>query len=129
VKVDVGRKILRKSNSVNQMMKVVGEEGTSINEFIDYLKGEFLDAVYLQQNAFDKTDEATQAERQQYIYDFLFEIIEQPFQFADKEQARRFFLELRQTFITWNSISFKSDEFGQKEKEIRSKIRQASFAK
>ena len=32
-----------------QMMKVVGEEGTSIDDFITYLKSEFIDAVYLQQ--------------------------------------------------------------------------------
>ncbi|MCK5083091.1 MAG: V-type ATP synthase subunit A, partial [Candidatus Omnitrophica bacterium] len=67
-RVKKGIDILKKSNSVNQMMKVVGEEGTSTNEFIDYLKGEFLDAVYLQQNAFDKTDEATSADRQKYIF-------------------------------------------------------------
>ena len=29
----------------NQMMKVVGEEGTAIDDFIVYLKGEFLDAL------------------------------------------------------------------------------------
>ena len=44
-------------------------------------KGEFIDAVYLQQNAFDKTDEATTAERQLHVYALIEEIIEQLFEF------------------------------------------------
>ncbi len=123
-KVDKGRSILKKSNSVYQMMKVVGEEGTSLSEFIDYLKGEFLDAVYLQQNAFDKVDESTTADRQKYVFDLIVEIIDQEFQFEDKESARRFFLELRQKFLNWNATKFQSPEFKSAEREIREKISQ-----
>jgi V/A-type H+-transporting ATPase subunit A len=117
-----GVAILRKSNSVNQMMKVVGEEGTSTSEFIDYLKGEFFDAVYLQQNAFDKTDEATTSERQRHVYSLIAEIIDQPFDFESKDKARRFFQEMRQSFITFNSTIFDSNEFKQSEKLIRDKM-------
>ncbi|MGN0715184.1 MAG: V-type ATP synthase subunit A, partial [Anaerovoracaceae bacterium] len=52
-RVNDARSVLRKSVEVNQMMKVVGEEGTSIEDYITYQKGELLDAVYLQQNSFD----------------------------------------------------------------------------
>ena len=121
-RVKKGIDILKKSNSVNQMMKVVGEEGTSTNEFIDYLKGEFLDAVYLQQNAFDKTDEATSADRQKYIFMLIEEIIDKPFEFQDKDNARKFFQELSQMFVTWNSIAFDLDEFKANEKQVRDKI-------
>lgn len=117
-----GVAILKKSNEVNQMMKVVGEEGTSIKEFIDYLKGDFFDAVYLQQNAFDKTDEATIADRQKYVFNLIGEIIDKEFDFDNKEAARRFFLELRQKFLTWNSTLFQSQEFKASEKEIQERI-------
>jgi V/A-type H+-transporting ATPase subunit A len=121
-RVAKGIAILHKSHSVNQMMKVVGEEGISAHEFVDYLKGEFFDAVYLQQNAFDKTDEATTADRQKYVYALVEEIIEQPFDFKNKDEARRFFQELRQVFITWNSAPFESAEFKTCEKQLRNKI-------
>ena len=117
-----GAAILKKSNSVNQMMKVVGEEGVSIPEFVDYLKGDFFDAVYLQQNAFDKTDEATPADRQKHVYKLMTEIIDQEFQFEDKDAARRFFQQLRQSFVNWNSAAFLSEDFKGKEKDIRHKI-------
>lgn len=114
--------MLQKSNNVNQMMKVVGEEGTSTDEFIDYLKGEFFDAVYLQQNAFDKTDEATPADRQKYVFDLIVEIMDFEFKFESKDKARRYFQELTQSFKTWNSIGFEDGEFKSKESELRNKL-------
>ncbi len=125
-KVQNGINILKKSKNVSQMMKVVGEEGTSTKEFVDYLKGEFLDAVYLQQNAFDKEDESTPQERQKYVFDFLDEIIRQEFSFENKDTARRFFQELRQQFLTWNSTKFQSHEFKSEEKAAREKISSVS---
>ncbi|HQP10836.1 MAG TPA: V-type ATP synthase subunit A, partial [Candidatus Omnitrophota bacterium] len=114
--------ILKKSRSVNQMMKVVGEEGTSAPEFIDYLKGEFFDAVYLQQNAFDKTDESTTADRQAYVYAIVEDVIGRSFEFQNKDEARKFFQELRQIFVTWNSAPFQSEEFKKGEQQIKDKI-------
>jgi V/A-type H+-transporting ATPase subunit A len=113
---------LRKSNSVGQMMKVVGEEGTSTAEFIDYLKGDFFDAVYLQQNAFDKHDECSTAERQKYVFDLVDEILRREMDFDSKDLARRFFQELRQKFINWNSSEFQSEDFKRVENELRDQI-------
>jgi V/A-type H+-transporting ATPase subunit A len=113
---------LRQSDRIERMMKVIGEEGTSIQEFIDYLKGEFLDAVYLQQNAFDPVDEATTAERQRYVFDIIDEIIRNPVNITEKDAARRFFLELRQMFITWHAMPFKSDDFLKQERSIKEKL-------
>ena len=120
-----GAAILKKSNSVHQMMKVVGEEGVSIQEFVDYLKGDFFDAVYLQQNAFDKTDEATAADRQKHVYRLMTEIIDREFQFENKDAARRFFQQLRQSFVNWNSAAFESEDFKRGEQDLRHKIKAA----
>ncbi|MEK6732092.1 MAG: V-type ATP synthase subunit A, partial [Candidatus Omnitrophota bacterium] len=100
-------------------MKVVGEEGTSLSDFIVYLKGEFIDDVYLQQNAFDEVDAATIEDRQKYVFHVLHEIIEAEFNFEDKNSARRFFQGLRQVFIEWNSLEWQAEDFYKKEKEIK----------
>ena len=121
-KVAKGVQILKKSDSVDRMMKVVGEEGTSIGEFIDYLKGEFFDAVYLQQNAFDKVDEATTADRQRYVFDVIEEMLDKEFKIENKDAARRVFQELRQLFVNWNFVEFGSEEFKSIEGKIREKI-------
>lgn len=113
-----GHEILRKSHDVAQMMKVIGEEGTSLADYIVFLKGEFFDFVYLQQNAFDKVDEATTAERQVYIFDFIYKILEAEFSLPDKEDALRFFQRLRQLLRGWNSCVWKSEEFKKAQEEI-----------
>ncbi|MGB2705386.1 MAG: V-type ATP synthase subunit A [Candidatus Omnitrophota bacterium] len=114
------RAILRKSNDVAQMMKVVGEEGTSLENYVDYLKGDFVDFVYLQQNAFDKVDEATTEERQKYIFNFIYNILKSEFKFENKEEALHFFHKLRQEFRGWNSAAWKTREFEKIEKDITS---------
>jgi len=86
-----GYAILRKSNEVDQMMKVIGEEGTSLKDYTEYLKGEFFDAVYLQQNAFDPVDEACSAQRQEYVFKFLVQILQADFAFDGKDSALQFF--------------------------------------
>jgi len=121
-KVQKARQILLRGNNVGQMMKVVGEEGTLMEDFILYLKAEFFDAVYLQQNAFDKVDEFTPKERQQYVFDFLIKILEKDFVFSNKDEARKEFLDLRQLFINWNSSEFEGEDFKRIEKEMSGKL-------
>ncbi len=121
-KAQKGAQILRKSDQIDQMMKVIGEEGTTLSDFVDYLKGEFFDSVYLQQNAFDKIDEATTADRQEFVFDLIIQIIDKDFTFDSKDTARKFFLDLRQKFINWNTKEFDSDEFKKIEKDILGQI-------
>ena len=113
-----GHEALRRSYEISQMMKVIGEEGTSLKDYIEYLKGEFFDFVYLQQNAFDAVDEATSKERQLYIFNFIHNILIAQFKLEDKEMALRFFQKLRQLFRTWNSSVWMSAEFSKLEEEI-----------
>lgn len=114
-----GQEILRKGNDVAQMMKVVGEEGTSLPDYIEYLKAEFFDFVYLQQNAFDPVDEATPEDRQIYVFEFIYHILDSNFTFKNKDEALHFFQQLRQVFRGWNSAQWKSEEFRNTEEEIR----------
>jgi len=85
---------LKEGNSVAQMMKVVGEEGTSLEDFVVYLKSEFLDSVYLQQNAFDPVDAQTPRDRQEYVFDKVWEVLKKRFSFTSKDEARIFFYSL-----------------------------------
>jgi V/A-type H+-transporting ATPase subunit A len=121
-----GHRILHKGFDVAQMMKVIGEEGTSISDYTDYLKAEFLDFVYLQQNAFDAVDEATPRERQGYVFDFIHRILESEFTFDDKDTALHFFQQLRQYFKGWNSTPWQSGEFEKAEKDIRALLLERS---
>ncbi|NLC51043.1 MAG: V-type ATP synthase subunit A, partial [Firmicutes bacterium] len=117
-KTEYGRSILFKGNEVGQMMKVVGEEGTSLEDYIIYLKSEFLDAVYLQQNSFDPVDQAVSPERQHHTYNIIFEVLTSKLDLANKEDARSWFNWLRQAFLDYNGAEWMSDEFKQLEQRI-----------
>ncbi|MCH3916335.1 MAG: V-type ATP synthase subunit A [Spirochaetia bacterium] len=118
-KVNYASEILHHGSEINQMMKVVGEEGTSIDDYILYQKSELLDAVYLQQNSFDPVDASVSVERQRRTFDLLFKVLCAKFQLEDKKEVRQFFNALRQNFLDWNNVEFDDPRFGQKEEEIK----------
>src|SRR5574344_743359 len=104
------------------MMKAGGQKRTHIDEFEIYLKSEFLDFVYLQQNTFDEVDAASSLERQRYCFDKVVNVLKTKFTFDSKDSARRFFQELRVAFTELNYMPFKSEKFVAQEKAIESKI-------
>ncbi len=110
--------IIQHGNEINAMMKVVGEEGTSLLDYITYLKSEMLDAVYLQQNSFDLTDANCTKARQRYVTDKLISILGSEYALDSKDDARAFFNRMRQRFINWNYTEFESDAFQKAEAEI-----------
>ena len=128
-RVEKARAILRKGNEIGQMMKVVGEEGTSLEDFTTYLKGEFLDAVYLQQNAFSDADASTPVERQKVMFDMMEKVLATEFEFPEKDATRKFMLALQQAFIDWNDKPFGSEEFESAKAELLRKIDEASDGK
>lgn len=133
-KIQIGRDILEKGDEVNQMMKVVGEEGTTLEDYIIYLKSEFLDNVYLQQDSFDNIEGRTSLQRQKYIYGLVVDILEADFDLENKAAARDFFNRLRQMFTDLNYTRMepeeerdsdeivKTEEFQEQEDEIMSYI-------
>lgn len=120
--VETARKVLFRGNEVGQMMKVVGEEGTSIDDFTIFLKADFLDYVYLQQNSFDPVDAAVSVERQKYVFSILQNILQANFNLESKNDARHFFNQLRQKFLDFNGSQWQSEAFKRLENEIVSMV-------
>ena len=125
-RVERARAILRKGSEIGQMMKVVGEEGTSLEDFTTYLKAEFLDAVYLQQNAFSESDATTPVERQRVMFGVVEKALLATYSFKDKDATRGFFMDLQQNFIDWNDKPFTSEEFATQKAALEGKIAAAT---
>jgi V/A-type H+-transporting ATPase subunit A len=112
------QELIFSGDEVKKMMDVIGEEGTSLSDFIIYLKAEFLDAVYLQQNAFDKVDAYNTIERQVHTFSKVYQILKKDIPAGDKDEARNIFFRITSTFKNWNSAPWKGDEFRRVEGEI-----------
>ena len=120
--VERARKTLRNGADIGQMMKVVGEEGTSIEDFIVYLKSEYVDAIYLQQDAFDDVDCATSSDRQQHVFSMISDFLDAPMQFKSKATARRFFHQLTQSTRDLNRAKMDAEEFKSTETKLREMV-------
>ena len=114
--------ILFRANEIESMMKVVGEEGTSLQDFILFQKGELLDSAYFQQNSFDPVDAAVSPERQKYVFRLMMEILTAELELSSKEEARSWFNQLRQVVLDYNGSEWQCDTFNSLEKEIRKTV-------
>ena len=125
-RVEEARGILRRSSEINPMMKVIGEEGTSAEDYILYQKGELLDAVYLQQNSFDPIDAACEPERQAHEFNVLYDVLTRDYALSDKKEIRAFFNQVRQEFLDWHGTVYGTPEFAAQETKLtdlyRSKV-------
>ncbi len=125
-KVKYAHDFMARGSEVEQMMKVVGEEGTSLDDYVVYLKGNFLDSVYFQQNSFDAVDAAVSPERQRYVFNVILTILASNFTFKDKDEGRSYFNRLRQKFLDFNGVEWKSERFVALEKEISNMVAERS---
>lgn len=110
-KVELAKAVLQQGNDVKQMMAVVGEEGTLIEDYVVMLKAEFFDNCYLQQNAFDAIDAATPPERQIFVFDKIIAVLDKEMSFDSKESARQAFVGVSDLFRNFNFAEWRSDKF------------------
>jgi V/A-type H+-transporting ATPase subunit A len=123
--LEAARAILARGDEVSKMMRVIGEDGTTVDDFLVYLKSEFLDYVYLQQNTFDDVDCAVSRDRQDFVFKQVLEVLKSYFEFTEKSQAHSYFMQLRQLFMDWNYIRMDDPEFARQQENIRAKIGEA----
>ncbi len=120
------RELLRSGSEIYQMMKVVGEEGTAIEDYVTYLKSEYLDAIYLQQDAFDKIDGASSADRQRHVFGALHAFMTTPLTFSDQDKARHFFHRLTQATRDWNRIDMDDEGFNTQQRQLETMFKEAA---
>lgn len=118
--VEEAQSLLDRGREVHQMMLVVGEEGVSIDDLIVYLKAEAVDAVCLQQDAFDAVDRATSKERQVADFLLLMDMVRHSFSFESKEQAKREMTHIQNLFFQMKYAQFRQETYLMYRKEIES---------
>ncbi|MEX1315757.1 MAG: V-type ATP synthase subunit A, partial [Synechococcaceae cyanobacterium] len=94
--------LLHRGDAVQQMIQVTGEEGVSLEDFLLVQKAQFLDMVYLQQDAFDPVDSSCPISRQQRSLDLVWDLIHRPYRFSDKAAVRDVFTRLTGLFRNLN---------------------------
>jgi V/A-type H+-transporting ATPase subunit A len=117
--------ILRDGDEIGKRMEVVGEEGINLHDMVVYLKSEFYEFAYLQQNAFDKEDAYCPLDRQVPLFRLINKIFEAEFHFEGHDSARSFFLDLQNDIKNMNFIPFKSERYNKTFARIEEKVKHA----
>lgn len=112
------RQMLVKGNEIGKRMEVVGEEGTSLEDMLIYLKAELYDFSYLQQNSFDKEDAYCPLEKQIPLFKLINKIFDKKFSFESHDEARKFFLQLQNQLKNTNFLAFNGDQYRQALAEV-----------
>ncbi|MCA9216296.1 MAG: V-type ATP synthase subunit A, partial [Planctomycetales bacterium] len=114
--------LLRQADAIYQMMQVTGEEGISLDDFVTYQKAQFLDTVYLQQDAFDPVDVATPMDRQQTMLSLVKDVTQREFMFDNKDETRDFFVRITSAFRNLNYSASGSSDYEKFLSSIRSML-------
>jgi V/A-type H+-transporting ATPase subunit A len=96
------QELLVDGDGIYRMMQVTGEEGISLEDYVKWQKSMLLDMVYLQQDAFDQVDASMSRQRQVESFSFLKRLIDNKYDFADRDTARDFFTQLTSMYKNWN---------------------------
>lgn len=94
-----------------------------MDDFILFLKAEFLDEVYLQQDAFHHVDGASSADRQQHVFGVINEILGAPLAFPSRDKARQEFVRWQQMAKDWNRTPMEDPGFAEQESNLLSAVK------
>jgi V/A-type H+-transporting ATPase subunit A len=120
--VQEAHNLIFKGNEIHQMMLVVGEEGIGLDDLVTYLKTEIIDAVCLQQDSFDKVDQATSRERQISDFLLLMDMVRHPFKFESKEQAKGQMVHMQNLFFQLKYCPFREEAYQRYRSEIEAML-------
>lgn len=101
----------REGQRIGDQMKVVGEEDLTIEEFERFQKAEFLDAVFMQQNAFNEVDAGPSNERVSRLMKLVLRVLEHDFGFQTKDACRDTLTTLTAKVRDWNLTPENAPEF------------------
>ncbi|MBN2348827.1 MAG: V-type ATP synthase subunit A [Bacteroidales bacterium] len=122
--VNQTKTILQRGKEIYEQINILGDDGVPVDYHISFWKSEVIDFIILQQDAFDKVDQSTPIERQQYMLESVLEICESDFEFESFSEVDNYFKRIINVYKQMNYSEFKSEKFNKFEKELKSIIKE-----
>ncbi len=121
-KVMRGKTLVQRGKEAAEQINILGDDGVPVEYHERFWKSELLDAVILQQDAFDATDAYCNFARQRYMYNMVLGICEKGFTFNDFETCAGFFKGLINLFKQMNYTAFESEAFHNYRTQIEERL-------
>lgn len=117
-RVNKAKDIIFKGSEAFDQINILGDDAVPIDYHVDYWKSEVIDFVILQQDAFDKIDQNTPMERQQYMLEKVLGICDAEFDFEEFGQVIDFFKKVINFLKQMNYEEFKTEAFAEYERKL-----------
>jgi V/A-type H+-transporting ATPase subunit A len=112
-KVLAAKNYLLRGKEASEQINILGDDGVPINYHLSFWRGEVIDFVILQQDAFDDIDKQTSLERQKFLLEKVLEICETEFNFESFDEVNPYFKRIINNLKQMNYSEFKSEKFNQ----------------
>ena len=106
-----GKTIVQRGKEANDQINILGDDGVPVDYHERFWKGELIDFVILQQDAFDDIVANCPIERQKMMYEMVLEVCHHDFEFDDFEACSHFFKSLINLFRQMNYAEWESEKF------------------
>ena len=110
-KVLQAKNYLLRGKEASEQINILGDDGVPINYHLSFWRGEVIDFVILQQDAFDEIDKQTSLERQKFLLEKVLEICETEFNFESFDEVNPYFKRIINNLKQMNYSEFKSEKF------------------
>lgn len=118
----LAKNILVRGREAYEQINILGDDGVPLSYHQIFWKGELIDFVILQQDAFDKIDCSSSMERQQYMMNRVLGVYHANLEFESFEEVNPYFKRMINVFKQMNYSIFKSEEFEKYEVELQAII-------
>ncbi|MCF0190777.1 MAG: V-type ATP synthase subunit A [Marinilabiliaceae bacterium] len=122
--VNEAKDMLLRSKEAKEQINILGDDSVPIEFHERFWRGELIDFVILQQDAFDKIDASTPMERQQYMLKMVMNVNHTPMNFSNFEDVQTLYKKIINLFKQMNYTEYMSDKFKSFEKQIDELVKQ-----
>lgn len=127
-RVNHTKTILLRGKETYEQINILGDDGVPVDYHVTYWKSEVIDFVILQQDAFDKIDQSTPIERQQFMLDHVLAICASDFKFESFTEVDSYFKRIINLYKQMNYSEFQSEKFLTFEKELKEVLAERQIA-
>lgn len=120
--VITAKDILLRGKEAMEQINILGDDGVPIDFHERFWKGELIDFVILQQDAFDSVDCSTPMERQKYMLSSVLDVTNGEYQFGGFEEVSDFFKKVINQYKQMNYSEFNSEKFNSYAEELKAML-------
>lgn len=116
------KNFLLRGKEASEQINILGDDGVPIDYHLRFWRGEVIDFVVLQQDAFDDVDKRTPLDRQKFLLETVLDICEIDFRFESFDEVNPYFKRIINMLKQMNYSEYKSEKFNSFYSELQTII-------